>query len=321
MGHEPASVCAVAVAYQNPEELVRLLASVVEQTLPPMGLIVVDNSEESDFILRNRAIFERFKAKIPYTHRMVPEKNGGSAAGFKIGMARAHLEGFDWAWLLDQDGCADAVCLENLARRMREAEVLCPRSVSIEDWETELPFRGRINIWNNFYQVYSNGRDKRVSIFGTHGVLIGRKAMDETGYYDDRNFFCGWEDYDYSQRLHRNRLRMLMVGDAIVYHPYLAVKYKRTKQGKLPWTSRLYIWLNPLLPLPMFLGAVTLGNSSVEAVRERTLSNYFRKHIRGWRFAASLVFSLLCLPLVKLKRPAVSIPKTLRMYREMLRAL
>jgi rhamnopyranosyl-N-acetylglucosaminyl-diphospho-decaprenol beta-1,3/1,4-galactofuranosyltransferase len=313
------TVCAVTVAYKNPEELACLLKSLACQTRPIDGLIIIDNSEETAFIDSNKKIFNSLLLEVPYREYIVTDKNMGSAHGFKAGMELSYFRGFDWVWLLDQDGTADHECLEHICEFSREAAVLCPKVISLENQKDELGFRGRINCWGGFYPVFAAGSSRKripITMFATHGVMISRTAISETGYYDDRNFFCGWEDIDYSHRLKKNGIKMCLIPDAAVYHPDMSVKYKT---GLIHWTSRLYMFLNSYLPLPAFLGTVSKIGKSTELgiIRNKTRVALTKKHLRGFRFWIALFFSFFCLVMMKAIGRPVLFLDSLKMYADM----
>lgn len=315
------AVCAITVAYNDPDGLKCLLESISAQTRPADGVIVVDNSDKPSLSRENKLIADFALGEIPDYEFVASPVNRGSAGGFKMGMELAYAKDYDWIWLLDQDGTADKVCLGRLIESSGKAGVLCPKVISIDDGMTELFFRGRLNSLCGSFPVLScPGKELDITMFATHGVMISRAAISETGYYDDRNFFCGWEDHDYSQRLKKNGIKMLLVSDAVVYHPDLIAKYKKTKAGRFHWTSRLYMFVCSRLPLPAFLGVVAKADMSTELgiVRKKTLVALIKKHIRGFKFWAALFFSFFCLVIMKASGKPVLFVDSLKMYADMM---
>jgi len=122
-------VCAVTVAYNNSNELARLIYSL--QTQEGLnGLIVVDNSRDV-CVNENEETFKAHSGAYPFARYVRTAENIGSAAGFCLGMRIAHEEGFDWVWLLDQDGTVENGCLGSLLKNAEEADILCPKIVDI----------------------------------------------------------------------------------------------------------------------------------------------------------------------------------------------
>lgn len=310
-------VCAAAVAYRNPAELRTLLASLVAQTRRPDALFLVDNSVESAAVMANRSVFDELSDAFYSSSFYALPANVGSAGGFKFCMQQAYAEGFDWVWLLDQDGAADPLCLERLLEaRDGTCAVLCPVVRSIADRATELAFRANISFWGNFSPVYvASGKEARqITGFATHGVLIGRLAVDEAGYYDDRNFFCGWEDYDYAFRILRCRLPVKLVSIAVVYHPDLGVKYNEARRGELSPLSRLYVRLNAFLPMPVFLGVAGRGKGELGELRNTARLRMYRKNLGRFRYVADFLFSSFVLCLLRLVGKRIPLAESLRMY-------
>jgi GT2 family glycosyltransferase len=310
------TVCAVTVAYNDPDELACLLESIARQTRPIDGLIVIDNSEAIAFKDSNKNVFDSSLPEIPCKEYIVMDRNRGSAHGFKKGMEIAHTNGFDWVWLLDQDGCAEEMCLEYLLKTPRKALVLCPKVLSMDDRITELTFRGMIDLWGNFVPILvgTDENERAITAFATHGVMISRIAMEDVGYFDDRNFFCGWEDHDYSFRLKKHNCRMMLVPRSKVYHPNLLVKYIEPGSGKLAFTSRMYILINSVCHFPAFLGTTYNDGTFLGKIRHQTKLVLFKKHIKGIRRWITIVFSILCLTMMKITGRKVPYFDSIKMY-------
>ncbi len=210
-------VCAITVAYNNPEELARLLRSLQSQT-SLNGLILLDNSRE-EYLKENEAIFRTHADHYQFTHLVHPRENTGSAGAFCQGMKIAHEKGFDWIWLLDQDGTVENGCLASLLRNTGQADILCPQIVHIDNPAIVLPQSGAIqNFWGRMvWTAFTKSRN--LSFFATHGALISKSALDRIGYYDARNFFVGSEDSDYAFRSTAEHMIIRLVVEAKARHP------------------------------------------------------------------------------------------------------
>jgi hypothetical protein len=84
------------------------------------------------------------------------------------------------------------------------------------------------------------------------GVLLSRTALEQVGMLDER-FFMYYEDMDYSLRLRQAGLRILFVPAASMWHKVSLSSGGRDSPNERYWMAR----------------------SSVQ---------YFRKHVRGWRW-------------------------------------
>jgi len=210
-------VCAVTVAYNNPNELERLLSSL--QTQDGLnGLIVVDNSDDV-CVSEIEATFRTHSGSYPFANYLRAEENTGSASGFSRGMKIAHEKGFDWVWLLDQDGTVELGCLASLLQNAGSADILCPKIVDIDCPSVVSPQSGATqNFWGRLvWRAFTESRN--ISFFGTHGALISKKVLDRVGYYDGRHFFVGSEDSDYAFRSTNEDMIIRLVSEAEARHP------------------------------------------------------------------------------------------------------
>ncbi len=210
-------VCAVTVAYNSPEELSLLLRSLqTQQALN--GLVMLDNSDEP-YLEDNKATFHKHAERYQFAQYVRLVRNVGSAAGFCKGMKIAHEEGFDWVWLLDQDGTVEGGCLTALLQNVGQADILCPQIVDIDAPTTILPQSGAVqNFWGRMIWI-AGTFSREISFFATHGALISKKVLDKVGYYDPRHFFVGSEDSDFAFRSTADGMRVRLVAEAKARHP------------------------------------------------------------------------------------------------------
>jgi GT2 family glycosyltransferase len=213
-------ICAVIVVYNNPKEFTRLLRS-LEGQLSLNGLIVIDNSIET-FVEYNAVAFRACSQRYDFAQHVTIGDNMGSAAGFCVGMKMAHENGFDWVWLLDQDGTVEKGCLDALLQNVGKAEILCPKTVDIDSPHVFLPQSGSTqNCWGRIISLDSGTESRDISFFATHGALISRKTLDRIGYYDARHFFVGHEDVDYAFRATSSGMVVRLIVEAEARHPDL----------------------------------------------------------------------------------------------------
>jgi GT2 family glycosyltransferase len=107
------SVCAIVVTHNRKDMLRECLAALAAQGRPPDRVLVVDNASTDG----TRAMLEE-----EYGHvDLLPlPTNEGGAGGFHEGMKRAHAEGAEWLWLMDDDTIpAPEALAELLAARAR----------------------------------------------------------------------------------------------------------------------------------------------------------------------------------------------------------
>lgn len=335
-------ICAVTVAYNNPNELARLLCSLqTQQGLN--GLIVVDNSRDS-YASQNEATFRTHSSYYQFTLYLRTEKNIGSAGGFSRGMKIAHKKEFDWVWLLDQDGAVEIGCLTSLLQNVGSADILCPKIVNIDYPSIVSIQSGAIqNIWGRIlWRAFTESRN--ISYFATHGALISRKVLDTVGYYDPHHFFVGSEDSDYAYRSTNKDMIIRLVSEAEAQHPdifYRKVE-KRTalkddglvdsvfsergadfKRFDLGLSSRLVLLTSEAFKwlLPEHLGYVSgklVGNGACRKSRALASLSYAylaTKRLTAPQLASAICYSALIATLRKIiSGNRISLKKTITMY-------
>jgi rhamnopyranosyl-N-acetylglucosaminyl-diphospho-decaprenol beta-1,3/1,4-galactofuranosyltransferase len=113
-------VCAVVVTYNRRDLLVECLDHLERQSRPPDRILVVDNASTD-------GTAELLDAREGVDVMHLPDNLGG-AGGFERGLERAHADGHEWMWLLDDDTLAEERCLETLldgvARAPRRPSVM-----------------------------------------------------------------------------------------------------------------------------------------------------------------------------------------------------
>jgi rhamnopyranosyl-N-acetylglucosaminyl-diphospho-decaprenol beta-1,3/1,4-galactofuranosyltransferase len=334
-------VCAATVAYNNPKELTRLLLSLANQGPALSGLVVIDNSDHWH-TAENRKVFDAHSKQYPFAVYHNTKSNVGSAGGFHRGMKIAHENGFDWVWLLDQDGVISDLCLTELLKRAENGDILCPKWVDIDRPEVILTYeRGKKNFFGHVYPVRLSADKCQIDVFGTHGVLISKNVMDSIGYYDACNFFVGYEDYDYAHRARQAKFAIIAVDAAEVRHPEtLAAKKRREAllkqdaprlQRPDPNTasptrvaigdelkSALVARLRPVRPAR--LGYITNPSRTERCCqKDKSLTTFsifyfLTESLKSWQFSIAFVFSCCELFSKFARENEICVKKTLNAY-------
>jgi rhamnopyranosyl-N-acetylglucosaminyl-diphospho-decaprenol beta-1,3/1,4-galactofuranosyltransferase len=306
-------VCAATVAYNNPKELTRLLSSLMNQGQALSGLIIIDNSDHRH-TAENRKVFDTHAPQYPFARYYKTKSNVGSAGGFRHGMKIGHENGFDWVWVLDQDGAASDLCLTELLKRAEDGDILCPKKVGIDN-PSVVYTRKRLkkNFFGHLRPVRLSADMSQIDAFGTHGVLISKKVMDSIGYYNACNFFIGYEDYDYARRALQAKFAIIAVDEAVVRHPDLAPTPLSPRGKRKPVDIHRF--------RPDLLGYVTnpgRGGHCCKKDRSLLIFSWFyflTKNLTSWQFAVALAYSL-CMLFVKFAwiKNEIHVKKTLDAY-------
>lgn len=103
------SVCAIVVTHNRMTLLRECLQALAAQSRPLDRTLVVDNASTDG----TREMLEQDFASVDLL--ALPDNQGG-AGGFHEGMKRAHADGADWLWLMDDDVIAEPAALAELLR-------------------------------------------------------------------------------------------------------------------------------------------------------------------------------------------------------------
>jgi rhamnopyranosyl-N-acetylglucosaminyl-diphospho-decaprenol beta-1,3/1,4-galactofuranosyltransferase len=206
-------VCAIVVTYNRAALLGECLAALAGQTRPPDGIVVVDNAGTDG----TRAMLRERYPAVPV---LALPRNVGGAGGFHAGMKWAYGQGYDWLWLMDDDGRPAPDCLARLLAHARSAGVLVPlqqdsggRLYGIASWRGEeidvtadIAARGDV-VDGNF-------------VFRFVGPLISRTVIERAGL-PHKDYFIWFDDLEYALRIQRMGAgAVVAVPDARFFHDF-----------------------------------------------------------------------------------------------------
>lgn len=202
-------VAAVVVTYNRLNMLKEGIEALKKQSCKPEAIIVVNNgsTDGTDIWLASQ------NDLIVYN-----QQNLGGAGGFNRGIKEAYDAGFDWVWVMDDDGYPAAQCLEELmhaTEKRTEVDVWGCIVLDRED-HSSLAFNceqvtndtGRIN-WDVEF------------IYGWapffNGVMFSRDIIRRVGYPNSELFIWG-DEVDYFERTKQQGI-IASTTKAIFYHP------------------------------------------------------------------------------------------------------
>jgi len=259
------TVCAVVVTYNRKDLLINCLDSIVQQAKKPDAICVIDNcsndgtaeqllkhgyldvlppeisNEPCEQYRKNNSFIDGDLKiiKIPnsitiYYVRM--NKNTGGAGGFFEGVKRSYERGYDWLWLMDDDGMPSSKCLDTLLNKSSIADFLNPLVLDIED-KDKLSFGIFDKNSNSTIKTYKESL--QASIEGIvrdtanpfNGTFISKELIRKIGYPKKELFIWGDEE-EYLFRAIKSGLNVCTVTKAIYYHPK-----GRLEQASLLWNK------------------------------------------------------------------------------------
>ena len=203
-------ICAVVVTRDRLELLRECLAALRAQTRPPDRILVVDNasSDGTPAFLSGQDDVEVLRL----------EENAGGAGGFHAGLKRAHDDGAEWAWLLDDDTIARPDALERLLAHDDPAAIL---RGSVAVWKD-----GRLHPMNvpgfagdGVASFVDAARRRALPLRTTTFVslLVHREAVDRFGLPEAR-YFIWSDDIEYTARVTRGGGRAVLIPASVVEH-------------------------------------------------------------------------------------------------------
>jgi GT2 family glycosyltransferase len=253
-------VAAVIVTFNRKHLLGKCLEAVRSQTAPCERVFIIDNAS-SDGTFEFLSAAGLLDELIEYVRLPV---NTGSAGGFHEGMKRAHAAGYEWLWLMDDDGCPAPDCLEHLLSSQNVLDVIGPAVVR-PDEPSRLTWGlrsvrpdGRFRTWRSIttYQdlldVSRDGVYEGIaSLF--NGVLFKRAVPAAIGFVLDDLFIWGDEN-EYMMRCKEAGFRVGVCVSAFHYHAY--VSPRRSSRFKFYYLVRntMYIhWRYGAIRMPALI--------------------------------------------------------------------
>lgn len=214
----PGPIVAVVVTRDRLALLRQCVEALRSQTRRPDRVLVVDNASSDGTAewLASQDDVETLRLDV----------NVGGAGGFHAGLRRAHADGAEWAWLMDDDTIPRPDALEALLRP--ETPAILRASVAV--WKD-----GRLHPMNvpglerERIEPLVEAAPQRVLPLRTStfvSLLVHRSAVDRFGLPEAR-YFIWSDDIEYTARVTRGGGLAVLVTDSVVEHrterPYTAV--------------------------------------------------------------------------------------------------
>ncbi|BCZ86518.1 glycosyltransferase family 2 protein [Thermus thermophilus] len=207
-------ICAVIVTYNRKELLRECLKAVLSQTRPPDHVLVVDNASTD-------GTPEMLQEEFPQVEVLRLPENQGGAGGFHEGMKRAYEQGFDWLWLMDDDGLPVPSTLEELLSE-RELEfkgclVLAKEDLGSTAFYYPLPTEGHTKDVSAIEAAYPQGAI-RGFLNPYNGCLVHRSVVSRIGLPLKKLFIWG-DETEYFLRARCADVKMGTLLGARFWHP------------------------------------------------------------------------------------------------------
>jgi GT2 family glycosyltransferase len=220
------TVAAVVVTFNRKVLLLQCLDSLLKQSRSVDKILIVDNASTDGTaeLLREKGYLKN--SVIDYIQ--LPENTGG-AGGFHEGMKRAYEAGYDWLWLMDDDGYPAATALEEILKVSTEldiigAAVVLPNDASKLSWKLRIlepsgyfKPRAYLTSYSELVEHSSNEIYEGLANY-FNAILFSRKTIEIVGFVQKELFIWG-DDYEYSLRCKAANLRIGTCIKALYFHP------------------------------------------------------------------------------------------------------
>lgn len=228
MGLRQKKVAAVIVTYNRKHLLLKCIESVRNQSRKPDIILIVDNASNDGTLqfLKDRGFADDALFKI-----INLRENVGGAGGFCVGVSLAVEMGFDWVWLMDDDGYAHVCCLEKLLQGCIQEDVVAISPLVVEA-ESE-----NINSFPFAYKdlKYNIKEIKKIKFIPLeahlfNGFLASSGLFSRIGL-PRKEFFIRGDEVEFCYRMLKNSIRFGTLTSAIFYHPSDASERFRLCRG------------------------------------------------------------------------------------------
>ena len=208
-----ASIAAVVVTYNRIEELKKNVAALLNQTIVPDRIFIIDNCSTD-------GTSEYFTNQYDRVEVVRLSSNTGGSGGFYAGTKIAYERGFDYIILMDDDGRpgdSETIAeLMSVALRSTQSKIMLNPLVCAD--QDTLSFN--LNKVRNVDAIISKANDK---IYMDHinpfnGTLLNRALIQEIGY-PNQSFFIKGDETDYSNRAKKAGAFIATVVSSHYYHP------------------------------------------------------------------------------------------------------
>lgn len=269
-------VCAVVVTFRRPQLLRECLRALESQTRPVDHILVIDNAsgDETPDIVRD----EFARAELVQL-----ETNSGGAGGFAEGTKRAFEAGFDWMWLMDDDGRPAPDCLEQLLAPAHPLAAMVPLQQNSDGKQYGF-FRWRGRGVDVTPEVVRGAVPvKGDYAFAFVGPLISRKVVEKIGL-PRADFFIWFDDWEYALRVrHRSRADIILVPGALFHHDFGGKEREFSFLGRKTWRSEQPPWKT------YYEARNQLWTMTRSRRRPREIAVYARTHFNA--LAGDILFS------------------------------
>jgi rhamnopyranosyl-N-acetylglucosaminyl-diphospho-decaprenol beta-1,3/1,4-galactofuranosyltransferase len=234
-------IACIVVTYNRLEMLKKCIESLEKQSNNNFDIIVVNNGSTD-----NTKLWLSKKKNI----KTLNQGNLGGAGGFYSGIEHAYKDGYDWFWLMDDDGVTDNGQLKALIDKSIGNNLMFTNALVCNiDNPTELSFG---------LQYKNESITKRdvafkydlmpLSINPFNGTFINRTVIKKIGNVKKEMFIWG-DEKEFSLRAIKNGFTPTTITSAIHLHPKINTKLVNI----VPFLTKYKLFIRPIDKMKYFI--------------------------------------------------------------------
>lgn len=223
-------ILAVVVTYNRLNYLKRCYQGLIDQTYKDFDILIVNNGSTDGT--------REWLETLPDSVFKIQQDNLGGAGGFYAGQKYGYDKGYDWVWMMDDDGLPEQHQLEELfkvARKTNES-IIAPIVLNVDKPDEEAFYPGtKLDLPENTDISYNT---RYACPF--NGIIFHRRVFDKIGLIKKEMFIWG-DEREYTLRWRKAGFRELAALKAVHYHPTI----KTVRARVFPFSSKYSISLKP----------------------------------------------------------------------------
>jgi GT2 family glycosyltransferase len=295
-------VIAVIVTYNRQELLSECITALKCQSRPVDKILVINNGSND-----NTEQWLKKQKDIDF----ITQNNLGSGGGFNTGIQLAYERGFDWIWLMDDDGFPQQNALENLLEG--DFGELCLRNCAVINKEDKKSFVWKTGNYKTIDEVKESVIENFAHPF--NGTLLHKKIVEKVGLPKKELFIWGDETEYYERIISKYKIPFHTKTNSIHYHPAAAYSYKNDWNFSSNWKMYYYVRnrfhilktkfsKNLILAFCMYIGFLITFSGMILLFQK---TNKFKKiRFLLWPFIHALTNNCKATPAMVLQRLSLS---------------
>lgn len=206
----------IVVTYNRKKLLRENLEALINQTYKNHKIFVIDNNSTDGTEEMVRSLNSDF---IVYYNT---NKNLGGAGGFSFGLEKAVENGYDFAWIMDDDAIPDEKALESLVNKSKQIDYNFSFLASLVYWTDNKLFEMNVPSFK-----YKNKNDAKIDLISKYklmpideasfvGCFVNIECVKKVGL-PIADFFIYGDDVEFTQRMKKEKNAYLDL-DSIIIH-------------------------------------------------------------------------------------------------------